>query len=214
MATDDASVMDVAGKISSPGISKMSTSVNEDSAVHPPLVTDSPSVVRQSISPTILMSSTNQSASPKKEDFLFRSALESSNKCQELCDEWLRTQHQSIFTTEHVTLVKESLHEEMNNLQKLCNEFAVNSSIRNCFVEKWTGTNVDTETTDDEKTFRTLSLGKNSMFAVKGTPLDKRKNVTKEERKMVAKMLAQCLVEKNSRGTQAALTLKNSRRKL
>ena len=90
----------------------------------------------------------------------------------------------------------------------------MDSEIRNCFVEKWTGTNVDTETTDDEKTFRTLLLGKNSMFVEKDMPLDKRSNVTKDEHKMVVKMLAQCLVEKNSRGTQAALTLTNSRRKL
>ena len=180
-ANDDACATDVAGKNSSPGISKMSTSANEDSTVHPPLVTDSPSVIRQSVSPAIRMSSTNQSASPKKEDFLFRSTLESSSKCREQCNEWLRTKQQSIETTKHATFVKEILHEELNNLQKLHNVFEVDSLIRNCFVEKWTGSNVDTETTDDEKTFRTLLLGKNSMFAVKGTPLDKRKNVTKEE---------------------------------
>ena len=84
MANDDAHVTDVAGKISSPGIGKMSTSANEDFTVHPPLVTDSPSVVRQSVSPTIHMSSTNPSASPKNEDSLFRSTLESSSKCQEI----------------------------------------------------------------------------------------------------------------------------------
>ena len=44
-ANDDACSTDVAGKISSPGTSGMSTSANEDSAVHPPLVTQSPSVV-------------------------------------------------------------------------------------------------------------------------------------------------------------------------
>jgi len=60
MANDDACATDVAGKISSPGISKMSTSMNEDSTAHPPLVTDSPSVIRQSVSPVIRMSSTNQ----------------------------------------------------------------------------------------------------------------------------------------------------------
>ena len=165
-ADDDAHATDVAGNISSPGISKMSTSANEDSAVHPPLVTDSPSVICQSVSPTIHMSPTNPSASPKNEDSLFRSTLESSSKCQELCDAWLRTNQQSIKTTEHATLVKEILHKELNNLQKLHNTFEVDSEIRNCFVEKWTGTNVDTENTDNEKTFRTLSLGKNSMFAL------------------------------------------------
>ena len=160
------------------------------------------------------MSSTNQSSIQKKDDLLFRSTLESSHKRQELCDEWLRTNQQSTKTTKHTTLVKEILHEELNNLQKLHNTFEVDSEIRNCFIEKWTGSKVDTETTDDEKTFRTLSLGKNSMFVEKDTPLDKRSNVTKDECKMVVKMLTRCLVEKNSRGTQAALTLTNSRRKL
>ena len=49
-ANDDACVTDVAGNVSSPGISTTSTSVDEHSTVHPPLVTQSSSVVRQSIS--------------------------------------------------------------------------------------------------------------------------------------------------------------------
>ena len=49
-ANDDSCVTDVAGNVSSPGISAMSTSTNEHSTVHPPLVTQSSSVVRQSIS--------------------------------------------------------------------------------------------------------------------------------------------------------------------
>ena len=70
-ANDDAHATDVAGKISTPGTSETSTSVNEDSAIHPPLVTDSPSVVRQSVSPAIRMSSTNQSSIQKKDNLLF-----------------------------------------------------------------------------------------------------------------------------------------------
>ena len=69
-ANDDSHMTDVAGNVSSPGISTMSMSTNENSAVHPPLVTQSPSVVRQSVSPTFRMSSTNQSSIQKKRRFI------------------------------------------------------------------------------------------------------------------------------------------------